>query len=311
MKWSRRLRKRLTVGILEFGQRCAERGNEKSVERLRGILRGFTKTAYPLRRQLKKNLVEAGVYREGLMDEYFELGIDQMMMLAHILRAGLEDSGCLEKFVFDDSFSILERAYAKGKGVISIAPHISGYPIYGGIVSQRIPCVIYLRNNKDPKKMRITETIARAGGGELVYAPHNKSKAERLRVAINVLRQGRMLFLTPDTPKRSDSGVPVEIFGKRAYFPRGVFVMSLRTGAPVVPVWWHWADGAYHITYSEPIEIKRGGRLAEKEAQAVQTWAGDVDAFLRKHPEIWWNWLDKRWTKILNNSNHIQQKLKQ
>jgi hypothetical protein len=27
-----------------------------------------------------------------------------------------------------------------------------------------------------------------------------------------------------------------------------------------------------------------------------------VDAFLHDHPAIWWNWLDKRWTKILREA---------
>jgi len=303
MKWSRKLRKNLTVQILHFGQVRAQKGNFRSVERLRKLMRIFTKTALPLRHQLKKNIRSASIYQEGLIDDYFERSIDQMIMLAHILRAGLPESGCMEKFRFDESFSILEKAYAKGKGVITIAPHISGYPIYGGIVSNRIPCVIYLRNNKDPRKMRITETIAKAGKAELVYPPDNCTKAKRLQVAIDVLRQGKMLFLTPDTPKKPDKGVPVQIFGKTAYFPTGVFVMSLRTGAPVVPVWWHWQDGVYHIRYTEPIELQRGGQLQQKITAATRQWAEDVDSFIRKHPEMWWNWLDKRWSNIICNGH--------
>ena len=77
--------------------------------------------------------------------------------------------------------------------------------------------------------------------------------------------------------------------------------MSLRTGAPVVPTWWYWKDGVYHIRYSEPIEVLRGGGLRAKARVAMQQWGADVDAFLREHPEMWWNWLDKRWTNIILN----------
>jgi len=136
-----------------------------------------------------------------------------------------------------------------------------------------------------------------------VYPPHGATKAQRLQVAINVLRQGRMMFLTPDTPRKSHEGVPVSIFGRTAYFPTGVFVMSLRTGAPVVPTWWHWKDGVYHVRYTNPIELQRGGNLREKAELAMQQWGTDVDAFVRKHPDMWWNWLDKRWTQIIRNGS--------
>ena len=303
MKWSRRLRKTLTVRCLQLGQELAQNGDWRRVERLRDGLRMLTRIALPLRSRLKTNIRNTDLHYEGLLDAYFERAIDQMIMLAHVLRAGLPKSGCLEKFRFYDSFSILERAYAKGKGVISIAPHICGYPIYGGIVSSRIPCVIYMRHNKDPRKMRITEEIGRAGNGELIYPPKGGSKSQRFKVAVDVLRRGRMMFIAADTPRKPDKGVPVNILGHRAYFPTGVFIMSLRTGAPVVPVWWYWRDGVYRIYYSEPIELQRGGDLKSKAKAATQKWAADVDVFFREHPEMWWNWLDKRWTRILRNSN--------
>ena len=154
MKWSRKLRKTLTVSCLGFGQALAQRGSVETVEGMRKALQLFTQAALPLRRKLESTIRQTGVYRKGLVDAYFERAIDQMIMLAHVLRTGLPKSGCIERFQFDESFGLLEQAYAKGKGVISIAPHICGYPVYGGIVSSRIPCVIYLRHNKNQRKMQ-------------------------------------------------------------------------------------------------------------------------------------------------------------
>jgi len=224
-----------------------------------------------------------------------------LIMLAHVFRAGFTDSGCPERFRFDGSLGLLEQAHAAGRGVVNIAPHICGYPVYPPIVSPRIPCSIYLRRNKDPRKMRINEAIGLAGRGHLVYPPAGSGKAQRLQVAIDVLRQGRMLFITPDTPRKPHQGVPVTIFGRTVHFPTGVFVMSLRTRAPVVPTFWHWQDGAYHIRYGQPIELSRGGGLRTQAEAATQKWARSVDAFFHEHPEMWWNWLDKRWTQILRN----------
>jgi len=302
----RRLRKDTTFGLLRMGMEVARQVDDALVvEGLRTGLLATVGLMLPLRWRLVRTMVAAGVYRPGLAQAHFRRAIDQMTMLAHVFRAGFPDSGCPQRFRFDESFGLLQQAHAAGKGVINIAPHLCGYPIYPPVVSPRIPCSIYLRRNKDPRKMRINEAIGLAGEGHLVSPPPGATRAQRLQVAVDVLRAGRMLYITPDTPRKAHEGVPVTIFGRQVFFPTGVFVMSLRTGAPVVPTVWHWLDGAYHIRYGEPIELTRGGRLKAQAQAATQQWARSVDGFLHEHPEMWWNWLDKRWTRILRNGRKI------
>ena len=54
----------------------------------RYALRAMTRTVLPLRLRLATNMRCAGVHRRGLVDAYFERAVDQMVMLAHIFRAG-------------------------------------------------------------------------------------------------------------------------------------------------------------------------------------------------------------------------------
>ena len=298
----RQIRKTLVFGGLRVGMELARRADGGgAVETCRTVLTGVLRLAWPIRARLARNMKLAGVYRPGLVNAAFDRALDQMMMLAHVFQAGFPASGCLERFKFDSSVRFLEQAYAAGKGVINIAPHLCGYPIYPQVITPRVPCSIYLRRNKDPRKMRITEALAVAGDGHLVYPPAGASRAQRLQVAIDILRQGRVLFVTPDTPRKASAGVEVSVFGRPVHFPTGVFVMSLRTGAPVVATHWHWADGAYHIRYEEPIVLARGRRLRQQAEDATRQWARSVDAHLHEYPEMWWNWLDKRWTQILRN----------
>jgi lauroyl/myristoyl acyltransferase len=305
MNLTRYLRKRLIYGFLRLGLQLSQRADHTGVERLRKILIRLTEITIPLRKRLEQNMKLAGIYQSHLVKAHFERAIDQLIMLAHVFRAGFPESGCFDRFCFDDSFRLLEQAYSKGKGVVNIAPHICGYPVYAPIVSPRISCTMYLRRNRDPKKMQLNIDIGQAGDGRLIYPPKGASKAQRLQVAIDVLRQGKMLFIAPDTPRKPRNGVPVTIFGRTAYFPVGVFIMSLRTGAPVVPVTWHWEGSKYHIRYDEPIELTRGGDLKRKAMIATQKWAQSVDTYLHQYPEMWWNWLDKRWTNIIRKSDNL------
>ena len=128
--WLRRLRKTLTFGGLRVGMEFSRRADGAAVEALRVAALGATRITIPLRMRLRTNMKLAGVYRPGLEGAYFERAIDQMIMLAHVFRAGFPESGCPEKFRFDDSIRHLVEAYSAGRGVICIAPHLCGYPLY-------------------------------------------------------------------------------------------------------------------------------------------------------------------------------------
>jgi len=300
--FTRSLRKAITFRALDAGMRLSQRA--KSPRLVEAVSRGLSRTfrlAFPLKLRTAHNMKLAGVYYPGLVDDYFDRCVDQLRMVAHAIRAGLREGGVTARFTFDDSFAIVEQAYAAGNGVIHIAPHLCGYPLYASVVSSRIPCTVYMRRNTDPRKQSINERVAASGEGDFVFPPEGATKPERLQVAIDVLREGRMLFVTPDTPRKADQGVSVRIFGFETFFPTGVYIMAARTGAAVVPVFWHWANGRYHIRYREPLEIKRGRNIrAQTEAATIQ-WAASVDAFIREHPAMWWNWLDKRWTQIIRS----------
>ncbi|MBI5725325.1 MAG: lysophospholipid acyltransferase family protein [Planctomycetes bacterium] len=300
MELLREFRKSVTFGFLRIGTEIAHKcADPYVIEGLRHFIRGLSRVAVPLRIMLKKSMKLAGVYRPGLMDEYFDRAIDQLTLLGHIFRVGFPKSGCLEAFEFDDTFSRLQQACDMGKGAIAIAPHLICYTMFPELVSYRIPCSVYMRRTKDPRKFRINMALCSFGKTHFVYTERDAEKRDRLAVSIQALREKRLLYVTADTPRKSHEGVEVSILGKKTYFPTGVFIMSLRTGAPVVPAWWVWKDGKYRISFDEPIILPRGGGITQKVEAATKEWAGRIDRFLREHPEMWWNWMDKRWMRIM------------
>ncbi len=297
----RQLRKSLTFGVqrtlLYASRRASSRG---SIEALRKALAGASRVAWPLRLRVATNMRLAGLHRPGLVEAYFERAIDQYVMMAHQLRAGsFTASGCADRYVFDDSFRILEQAHAAGRGVIHIAPHLCGYPLSGCKVGARLPCRTFMRRAKDPRKWRLNSSALEAGEGHFVFPPEDAADTDRLKVAMEVVRSGKVLYITPDFPRMPGKGTPVSFLGRTAYFRPGAFVMGLRAGAPVVPVFWHWEGGAYRVRVGEPYELDRSRGVQEQAEAATRKWAADVDAFVREHPAMWWNWLDKRWTQIL------------
>jgi len=270
-----------------------------AVEAGRWVLRSLTRTIWPLRARLARNMKLAGVYRKGLVPEHFDRAVDHLVMMAHIFRAGIRGSGCLERFRFDASLDHVREARARGKGGLIIAPHLCGFPVLPAVVNQQVPCHLYIRRNKDEAKMAINRAVGRAADTNLVCPPPDATRAQRLQVAVDALRAGHLLYVTPDLPWKSHEGTAVSIFGRTTYFPTGVFVMAMRTGAAVVPAWWRWDNGAYSVRFDPPVILDRGGGVKSVTEAAMRTWAAHVDAFLRAEPAMWWNWLDNRWTALL------------
>lgn len=298
---ARPLRKAAIIGLLRIGAFLARRTNRRGVERLRRTGMGLLRAALPLRRLVVRNMRRAGIYRQGLENDYWERAADQMTFLMNILRAGYPDSGVGQRFCFDESQRYLHQAHQVGHGLLVLSPHLCGYPVFARVLADHVPCSIYLRHSPDPSKHALNMLMGQAGGGHLVFPSANGSPAERLNVAMRVLRQKRALYVTPDLPRKASEGVPVTLWDRVVYFPTGVMIMAIRTGAPIVFSTWFYRDGLYHVRFTEPRVLARRGSRKHQAHEGMLAFARIMDRHLRKFPEMWWNWLDKRWTRILRS----------
>ncbi len=303
MALSRRLRKDAVMRLLEGGAYLARRCNRRQVDIVHRVALGMVKACLPLRVRLARNMKAAGLYRRGLVDLHFDRAADQMFMLMHVLRAGFDASGAADRFRFDDSLRHLDAIRASGRGALIISPHLCGYPLFPRVLADRFPCSIYLRRSPDPRKHRVNMMVGAAGDGHMVYPPADGARSERLFVALRVLREGRGLYLTPDLPRKPDEGTEVHVLGRRAYFPVGVVIMAMRARVPIVMVDWHWSDGVYRVRCHEPLDVSSSGCRSEAAGSVLRLFAARMDEVVRAHPEMWWNWLDKRWTWLLRTGS--------
>jgi lauroyl/myristoyl acyltransferase len=303
MALSRRLRKDAVMRLLEGGAALAQRCNRRQVNLILSVALRVVKACLPLRIRLARNMKAAELYRRGLVDLHFDRAADQMRMLMHVLRAGFQASGACDRFQFDESFRHLDAIRASGRGALIISPHLCGYPLFPRVLADRFPCSIYLRRSPDPRKHKINMMVGAAGDGHLVYPPPDSARSERLFVALRVLREGRGLYLTPDLPRKPHEGTPVHVLGQRTYFPAGVAIMAMRTRVPIVMVDWHWSDGAYRVRCHEPLDPATLRSRSEAAGSIMRLFAARMDEAVRSHPEMWWNWLDKRWTRLLRTGS--------
>ena len=82
-------------------------------------------------------------------------------------------------------------------------------------------------------------------------------------------------------------GEQVEFFGRQALLPSAAVVLSLRTGAPLVPCFAGRSDGQLTATFEPPLDIPNTGDRAADVREGVQRFARVLERYVRRNPEQW------------------------
>jgi lauroyl/myristoyl acyltransferase len=109
------------------------------------------------------------------------------------------------------------------------------------------------------------------------------------------LRENRMVAILGDQREKRSRGVYVELFGEKVPTSKGVVMLAMRTGSPVMPVYLR-REGflRYTIVFCEPIEMERKGNIEEliyKNARKINAF---LETLIAAHPEEWFL-VHRRW----------------
>lgn len=109
------------------------------------------------------------------------------------------------------------------------------------------------------------------------------------------LRRGQSVALLCDLNQK-ESPAFVDFFGVPAATVRTPAVLALRTGKPILVVS-SWSRGRpldYAAAFAEPIVPDLAADPDLEEARLLRELNGQLEAFVRAHPEQW-NWIHPRW----------------
>ena len=105
-----------------------------------------------------------------------------------------------------------DDAFARGKGVILLTPHLGCYEAAGRAFACRRPLTVLY---KPPKQVWLADLLERhRGSGELATAAATRSGVMQL---MRVLKSGGTIGILPDQVPGLDQGVWVKFFGEPAY----------------------------------------------------------------------------------------------
>lgn len=186
----------------------------------------------------------------------------------------------------------LRRLHAEGRGVILVTGHL-GNPEFGGwlaaLVGLPIHSVANLQTN--PWVNRLLEQLRTSSGQRILYSEG------ALRQGRQVLERGEIVAFLADLNGRRE-GLSINFFGHEASTMQGPAVLSVRTGAPILPVVVvrEGPGPRYRVAYGEPIRRVPGAPPASEIHRVTQAYTSALERFIRLWPEQW-VWFHRRWKK--------------
>ena len=223
---------------------------------------------------------------ETARESYRNLG--RVAIEATLLSRGTAKD-VLDLFRPSPSWSVLESALARGKGVILVAGHLGNWELSGAYVAAKgVPVHPIARGMSNPlSDAYFRRTRERLG----MHIMHDQ---EAVRRVPRVLRDGHTVGFLSDQATVGLASTFIPFFGRPAKTPRGAAVFALRGDYPVVMI--HAVrgpDDRYEFMAEEIPVLDTGDR--ERDVDDVMqrfTWA--LERMVTKYPGQYF-WQHRRW----------------
>jgi KDO2-lipid IV(A) lauroyltransferase len=197
----------------------------------------------------------------------------------------------------------LESALNQKRGVIALGAHLGPFTLVGArLALEGYPFNVIINEGKFRKLNKRLGNFQRRLGQNL-FPP--KPATASVKKSLNCLRRNEILYLIADE-QQILGGLPVPFFGKTAYTPPGPAIFSLKTGAPILPMFILREKGmSQTLLIGRPIEIERTSDEKKDTELLTAKFTKAIEDFIRQYPGQW-AWLNRRWK--LRYSKEISEK---
>ncbi len=206
----------------------------------------------------------------------------------------------LDQHIRFEGMEVLERAYARGKGVVLVWAHYDQFEgVNAGLALKGYPVYSVIRQVDNPWIDDLLDGIRESCGQKVI---------KRDRAAVDIiarLREGCIVTIAADQ-NTIYNNVYTKFLGRWASTFKSPAVVSLRTGAAVIPVYSIRNEDDSHTAYLMPeVALEKTGDLKQDVFNITQCLADIQGDFIRRRPEFWL-WLHRRW-KTQPDEKEIRQ----
>lgn len=192
------------------------------------------------------------------------------------------------------------EALKQGKGAICITPHLGNWEMGGLLFSfkgGRLNVLTLDERDRDTKSFR--EEMRRRRSIRNIYVNPKDDSPMAVIDAVKALKQNEIVAMLGDRVETQKTMV-FDFFGKKTHFPIGVAILSMATGAPVLPVFVVMEKSRkYRGIIEPPIYFVANSREDREEVirRGMTELIKKFETYIEKYPDQWYNfysyWEDK------------------
>ena len=183
----------------------------------------------------------------------------------------------------------LDEALSRQKGAIIVSGHFSLWeiiPQWLAVKGYKVTTVVRRQNNKYADQW--FEEMRRAHGGKTT------DSGMGLREILRALKNGYILGLMMDQDN-GKKGIFVKFMNKWCSAPVGPALISLKTKAPIVPLYiFPNYEGKHFFKIYPPLYPENYENTIEGQQKLTSDYSLLHEEIIKKHPEQWF-WLHRRW----------------
>lgn len=196
----------------------------------------------------------------------------------------------LKEYIEVEGFENYLKAREKGRGVLSLTAHCGNWELMALMQSLLgYPISIVARPIDNPYLNKKVEDIRTRYGNSII------DKRRAMRGILRCLDENGTVGVLLDQNVTRKEGVFVDFFGEPACTNKGMALVALKTGAPVIPAFIHYlGDGRHKIIIGKEIELSKTGDSESDVFSNTLKFTKVIEDHVREYPEEWL-WLHRRW----------------
>lgn len=207
--------------------------------------------------------------------------------IPHILNLGRAGSARYVELINEQN---LVDALEQGKGAFVLTAHFGNWELMSAAVTLWLNrAAIVVRPADFYPLERLLNDLRTRYGGEII------SKQRGMRRILGAVREGKAVGILLDQNVDWYDGAFVPFLGKVACTNKGLALLAMKTGAPVVPMFAvRRPKGGYRVIFEPAMDLQdTGDRLRDVEDNTAR-FADVMSRYIRAFPDHWF-WFHRRW----------------
>ena len=186
----------------------------------------------------------------------------------------------------------LDKALAKGCGVILVSAHFGSFPLLlARLALAGYKVAAIMRPMRDSRAEKFFLDKRNKFHIKTIYS---QPRSVCVNKTIEALRNNEIVFIPLDQNFGS-GGVFVDFFGTKAATATGPVVLAQRTKAAILACFIiRQEDDRHQIVFEPALNLEQGGDFRETVVINIQRLTNIIESYIRRYPAEW-GWIHRRW----------------